>query len=181
MKHESTRDKSRTRRTSALVLAALASAAAASTARADSGWTLYFSEENAGKSCPAGERVEATHCSGSYCDNKALYCGTAPAAYSSFRWTSSFSEETVGGRECIMYDGTRGVVTGMDCSGSYCDNSYLRCGHLPAGQSLSGCYWGPWVSEENGGYNTFYNRSARAAQCSGSYCDNMRFLICTQS
>jgi hypothetical protein len=165
----------------ALAATFLATGALAAVAQADSGWTAYFSEENGGKLCPAGERVEAVHCTGSNCDNKALYCGTAPSGYVSQIWTPRFSEETTGGMECTAQNGTRGALTAMWCNGSYCDNVQLRCGQLQAGRALTGCSWTAWHSEESGGYRTFYNQTARAVECSGGYCDNLRYLVCSQS
>jgi hypothetical protein len=38
-------------------------------------------------------------------------------------------------------------VTGIRCTGSYCDNIEITCTHLPAA-ATDGYRWTPWVSEE---------------------------------
>jgi len=161
-------------------LVALAMGVFAGAARADSGWTPYFSEEQpSGQFCPGGERVEATSCTGSYCDNIALYCGTLPTGVSitQYAFMSSYFSDETGARECL-FSGAWGAITGMKCTNSYCDNMYIECGRTTG--TLSGCAWTGWVSEE-AGTNAFVDKTARAAQCSGDYCDSMRYLVCNHS
>jgi hypothetical protein len=82
-----------------------------------------------------------------------------------------------------------GIMTGVSCSGSYCDNVKLQCAKLTSGHIDAGfCYWTGWQSEEQGAWidrGSFTGCSASScdffvngAECSGSYCDNMRFWVC---
>jgi len=145
---------------------------------ADSGWTLYFSEEGSPwRFCGLddnAEQVERIQTTGSNGDNHSLYCGDS-VANAAYNYPAYFSDETAA-RECL-FGSTWGRITGMRCEGQFCDNMFVECGQLATG-SLSGCAWTGWVSEEGGGLNS-WNKSARAAQCSGSYCDSMRFLVCS--
>ena len=65
------------------------------------------------------------------------------------------------------------VVTGIKCSGEYCDNMQLKCSAIP-GMVLSGLVHDtPFFSEEG---TNFYKNDGQAIvgmSCSGRYCDNI--------
>ncbi len=143
------------------------------------GYTGWFSEEGgATGTCPSGRAVAGMHCSGSYCDNKRLYCcsylpGSDPRAHG--RWTtSSISEE--GGRN-QSYGGLLGAVR---CHGGHCDNLFFMWMN-PTGVAVQThqCHWTGWFSEENGGVSHCSGSTfVRGVQCSGSRCDNLRLQCC---
>ncbi len=172
----------------------------ASAAVSQSGRT---SEESPPIDC--GNRlVNGIVCSGSYCDN--VYVNCAPATYDieSVAWTQRISEEDdikFGGcfldptrlaisvgkdvpSEVSQYDG---IVSGLSCSGHYCDDIFLRCSKLTDFKPDIGappCFWTPWISEESnddvrpGFTYTTENIGATAMQCRGSNCDDKRFFFC---
>jgi hypothetical protein len=69
-------------------------------------------------------------------------------------------------------------VTGIRCTGSYCDNIKITCTNLP-GAATDGYRWTPWVSEETfPGYCTGPVPMFIAGfACNGKYCDNIS-LFC---
>ncbi|CAN96774.1 hypothetical protein ACSRUE_15510 [Sorangium sp. KYC3313] len=183
---------------------ALASIAAASPAQA--GWTGYVSEEDAPAYCPGPEAATGFACWGDYCDEVALHCNGLPSwsslDISTRYWTSYFSEEgdsdlgevvcsdgPSGGsceafelgdnvRYCFGGRGSKGIVTGIDCADSYCDEISLEC-TKPAAGRLTGCSWSGWLSEEEWYVHFGTNRFITAVECSGDYCDNKRFYVCS--
>jgi hypothetical protein len=169
-------------------LAALLTPAAA---EATTQWLPAFSEEQPdGQYCPGwNERVTRTHCWGDFCDNIELYCAELPpelGEYDDWKMAGWTSEE-YNAIECTFANaGDFGAITGMKCSGGYCDNINVECGHPEPGHSLSDCYWTLWVSEEGGGISYFsgsqaLEKGARGIQCAGDYCDSMRYLACTEN
>ncbi|MGH8442724.1 MAG: hypothetical protein ACRETF_07475 [Nevskiaceae bacterium] len=93
-------------------------------------------------------------------------------------WSNYFSEEdsglgTVTSEGWYRYDGdnyevchrtnTAGVVTGIACTGRYCDNISIECGRpvkYKAGAThsarLTNCGWPGWYSEEQGSGDHFF-------------------------
>ena len=71
-------------------------------------------------------------------------------------------------------------ITGIWCSGSYCDNKKLECrsytNHFdPDAQHR----WSRWFSEERPNRETTHNGFASGLGCSGKYCDNIRIRFTT--
>lgn len=94
-------------------------------------------------------------------------------------WLGPISEESAyNNKDCSQADIG---VTASYCSGSYCDNNWLRCAHLPTGvQSSLGTVTGRWVSEEQPTYydfcvdsNGYLNGIVTGLSGSGSYSDNL--------
>jgi hypothetical protein len=120
-------------------------------------WTALVSEEaplnNA--SCGNDGNVGATRarCTGSYCDNMALFCGTIPAGWgapaSGLLWTSYVSEEQPGGVMCPDNGLVARILDGIRVTGSYGDNVSVRCrsASIPP-MSQMNCGWTPYFSEE---------------------------------
>lgn len=177
-------------------------------ARADwTGWISEEKPNNTAL-CPWDEGTTGAACSGRYCDNVALYCARLPTwsslDYGTTYWSPFFSEEgksDLEQRKCILYangnelcetflygrnfhycfgglGAQKGIVTGMSCSGRYCDNISLECTKPTAGR-LGNCEWSRPLSEEQ--YYDFFgeNRLVTAVECTGSYCDNKRFYVCS--
>jgi hypothetical protein len=171
--------------------AGLATLLAPAAANATTQWLAAFSEEQpAGQFCPGwNERVTRTHCWGAYCDNIELYCAEltgAQGGYDDWKLSGWTSEESSPISCTFSSASDFGAITGMKCTGSYCDNIKVECGHPESGHSLSDCFWTPWVSEEGGGMNYFsgaqtFEKGARAVQCGGEYCDSMRYLACVEN
>jgi len=171
-------------------------------------WTRWVSEEYGGPPayCQASnEGAVGAACSGRYCDNVRLYCETFPYGItldSNTRyWTGFFSEEIKGPRlgtlegwyplyeqntEVCNGGSTGGIVQGMRCSGSYCDNISLKCAvpvrwvngvRDPA--TMKNCAWSGWYSEEQGSKDFGWNRYISGVRCSGRYCDNKQYYVCS--
>ena len=86
--------------------------------------TMWFSEKTGSVFCPEGYVLRGLDCSGSYCDNKSMYCCPSknrddPDGRTS--WTGWFYEE----RPIHLAISAAGFVAGMKCEGSYCDNITL--------------------------------------------------------
>lgn len=193
---------------------AIAASLGTSVASAQS-WTGWVSEENGQP--PAycyywNTAVTGWGCRGSYCDDMRVECSTMPFGTTidpaSDKWTPWFSEEhddlqtTIfdGGYWYNTFDenyqicqyfgaghGWPGVVSGVRCSGRYCDNLSLECGE-PVKFAASGtlnvaatnCGWTQnSYSEEQGSVDFGYNRYVVGVKCEGSYCDNLRFYVCS--
>jgi hypothetical protein len=87
-------------------------------------------------------------------------------------WTSSFSEEGSHQATCS----STSAVSGIQCTGRYCDNISLRCGGF-LGQ-VDGTWATGYFSEENGGYQPCGGKGyVVGMSCNGSYCDNIK-LYC---
>jgi hypothetical protein len=187
------------------MLLVMASAFTAKTAGA--WWTPWISEENGVATCDDFEEAaRGFGCSGKYCDNVQLLCDVLPfGAFPDTEnryWTGYFSEEHdqystwySGGwypwdnenyEVCYGWDTTPGLVTGIDCSGSYCDNIRLECTQIvqlvygvPYWLGVTNCSWSGWYSEEQGSVDFGWNRFITGVECQGSYCDNKRFYVCS--
>lgn len=158
-------------------------------ARADS-WSQFTSEETQPLTCRLGTFVTGLRCTGRYCDNVALRCSDQrlPIEIHDRFWSENISEESgrnkVGHRiESEEFGFVIGVISGIACSGSYCDNVSVEFTVLHNAE-FKNCFWTSWVSEESGG--TWELDPGRypaavypaAVQCRGSYCDDKRFELC---
>jgi hypothetical protein len=159
-------------------------------------WSPFTSEEFAPALCNGNSGVRGARCTGSFCDNVGLLCGDLAGSgyvldHSRDYWTPFFSEEGANttvetcGLTCrqrqLNQEFCDGIVTGIGCSGSYCDNVRLRCSPFSsAGVSTSGCFWTASFSEEQGSevFPSDHFYVATGAQCTGSNCDNMSFFVC---
>jgi len=195
---------------------AMSAALAAPTAQAALYWTSYVSEEGGSplRYCNAwNEAAVGFGCSGSYCDNVRLLCETMPFGTtldsSTDKLTPWFSEEhdefvTVvfdGGywynefdenyQICqytdVAHGGWAGLVSGVRCRGSNCDDLSLECtqpvkysGSNVVKVSTTNCQWTQGTySEEQGSVDFGFNRYIVGAKCFGSHCDNKQFLLCS--
>lgn len=191
---------------------AIATLLVAATASAAAYWTPWVSEEGGGPEtgCSAyNEAANGSGCSGSYCDNVRLQCTTMPfnasIVPSSVYWSEWTSEENSGlttyfgggwfqydeddYHVCHAWNNQPGFITGMKCSGRYCDKISVECGQARASLLRGGasypvgvtdCSWTGWYSEEQGtSINFGANRYATGVECSGSYCDQKRFFVCS--
>jgi hypothetical protein len=176
-------------------------------ARADLYWTDYVSEEDGPALCnESTEGAVGFACTGDYCDNVALLCESFPYGALAPSWngylTAFFSEEHDGFSTwyssgwyrfdnenyevCHNHQSSPGVLTGIDCSGDYCDNISLEC-RQPEGTvsgvyrklNATNCSWSGWYSEEQGSVDFGMHRYITGVECSGDYCDNKRFYVCS--
>lgn len=168
-------------------------------------WTSYVSEENGGPWAlcgPASQAASGFQCSGSYCDSVRIHCETLPFGITveGYNMSDSFSEEddgigSVTSEGWYRYDGdsyhvcnrsgAAGILTGIRCQGSYCNNITLECATpmTPLGQpaALIDCGWTDEFSEEDGAlsYPEGANRFITGVRCDGSYCDDLSFHVCS--
>ena len=191
---------------------ALAASLGSSTADA-AYWTTWVSEEGGSPQTFCSYWNQAATgfgCSGSYCDWVRLECENMPYGTtldaSTDYWTGWFSEESDGIEETIFdstylwptfdenfancqYGGYHaGLVSGVRCSGSYCDSINLECtqpvkvrgDNTIAPVSVTNCSWTTnWYSEEQGSQDFGANRFIVGVECGGSYCDNKRYHLCS--
>ena len=140
-------------------------------------WTAYTSEEYPPLECPYGYAAQGVDCDGSYCDNVALYCTDTGRQTGWTTWGPNFSEEGSGSADEGHCVGGDAWVTGVNCSGSYCDNLSLRCSQI-IGSSTGTCWWSAWYSEEQGSFFGNGGTYLKGMECDGSYCDNKRYRYC---
>jgi len=152
------------------------------------GWIGPVSEE-AGKNSAtcgsAGVGATAAFCSGAYCDDMYLFCGSLPRGFATTGvdggWTPYVSDEN---NSPAALCGAGNIVDGIRATGSYADNVSIHCTSANFPTQGTNCAWTPWFSEEQGQQNfkaTLYGRFtavARGVKCSGSYCDNMSYFVC---
>ena len=101
-----------------------------------------------------------------------------PSSYPRFEaegnclYTNRFSEESSSGQACPAGY----VVTGIRCSGRYCDNKQLHCCMLP-GLTVSGsAQYSRYFSEEGVNFSKKNGEVVVGMRCSGRYCDNISLL-----
>jgi len=101
---------------------------------------------------------------------------TAESDPTAFGWMGWHSEETPGASTCPANQ----VVTGFDCSGSYCDNVRLECHNY--GGTVSGGSWSPWF-EHNGkiSHSCPWGQQMTGVDCWGDNCDNISIRCSTSS
>jgi hypothetical protein len=183
----------------------------AGTADAALYWTQWVSEENGGPwafCANWNESAVGFGCRGSFCDDVRLFCETHQNGMtmdpSSQRFTGWFSEEGALPPDIISTQPTPnqgvcrffipgtidsfgvGVVGGVHCSGSFCDNLQLECEKVvkfnasgvavPANPDSCRTV-GPF-SEEQGSQDFGPNQYIYSVTCTGSYCDNKTFTVC---
>ena len=68
-------------------------------------------------------------------------------------------------------------MTGIACSGSYCDNVAIQCTNIQY-TTKGACQWTPFFSEETGYQYLPAGYYAAGLRCNGGYCDNMSVLAC---
>ncbi|KIG19276.1 hypothetical protein DB30_03832 [Enhygromyxa salina] len=142
------------------------------------GWIGYTSEEYPSLMCPNHYAVRGFDCDGSYCDNVSPYCEEVGGTQiGSSYWTDYFSEEGSGYENEGHCWGSNEWMTGVDCTGSYCDNLSLRCTAFP-GSKTGNCYWSGWYSEEQSAFMAGNGYYIKGMECNGSYCDNKRYRYC---
>lgn len=174
------------------------------TARASWGWSPWFSEETspAGQTCSADSVVTGVACRGSRCDDIRIRCESVPSwmTLTNHRWEPSITDDpgviviSSGGGDFIRNDDhTRvctdggGVVTGMWCSNSYCDDVWLACAdpvEFVGGEAIpvepDDCWWSGSFSEEDPPFTTTLGSQTfmTGAYCWGSHCDNKFYRVC---
>jgi hypothetical protein len=82
-------------------------------------------------------------------------------------WTPFTSEEQGEASPALCPSGT---VSGLRCTGRYCDNLALKCTNEATGGERS---WTGYVSEEGGEALCPSGQWADGVRCSGRYCDNL--------
>jgi len=127
-------------------------------------------------SCVGQKAIYGMQCTGRYCDNVYLFCEDVPSFISlnsDVRWrTSWFSEESSLYTSCATGPGgVQGVITGVACAGSYCDNMQLECTAIRTGRINTSYSYTIGFSEEEPAQ--LWNRPAWALSCSGRYCDKL--------
>ncbi len=99
----------------------------------------------------------------------ALVAGLLAAPFSSARadeWQQHISEE--GGATTVC---KQGLMNGLHCKGSYCDDVSIRCASHPnLGRTTN---WTPFHSEENEALMCPENYFISKLKCQGSYCDDV--------
>ncbi|RKG82298.1 hypothetical protein D7W82_26900 [Corallococcus sp. CA049B] len=133
------------------------------------------SEELPPINCPSRMVAYLMGCSGTGCDNVSMSCRDIPssAVVGSKAWTAAFSEETSTPTVCP----SGSWVTGVSCTGGYCDNVSLECTKI-TGPTAVDCHWTGWISDETAPYQAPENYFIRGAKCRGWYCDDMSFQVC---
>ncbi|MBC8070552.1 MAG: hypothetical protein IAG13_19630 [Deltaproteobacteria bacterium] len=135
-----------------------------------------FSEEHPAGLCGFGQAVQSIKCTGGYCDNLTLDCEPhgAEIVYGDGFLNYDISEENPDTFALCPADG---MVDGVDCAGSNCDNLTVHCEYTDLARSNL-CDWSGWFSEEQGWANVPLGTAVAGIQCSGRYCDRMNLYWC---
>src|ERR1700755_350463 len=81
-------------------------------------WPNFTSEEHPPLTCPNGTLVDEMQCTGSYCDNVALHCGSLNTSSIPGNFSNYISEESPNNNvECP----TNQFMVGVARTGRYCD------------------------------------------------------------
>ena len=116
----------------------------------DGAWTRWGSEETAPLFCAGNMGATGFACDRDNCDNVKLFCGfVAPSAYVDLEldyrktyWLPYFSEEgAASGQNQHICEG---IVTGIQCTGGWCDNIRIQCTPLLATGKLKQCGTAKW-------------------------------------
>jgi len=140
-------------------------------------WTNYVSEETSSALCPSGYALKGLNCSGSYCDNKELYC--CPYHHtndteSSTQYSSWFTDG-----DNNSYITNSKFISGLRCRGNYCDDISLRILQTPKLSNIGQCFFMPRISEEGSAESICPEGFFGAGMsCSGDYCDNVSLRCC---
>lgn len=150
--------------------------------------SAWFSEEGRGQEvCPMGYALKGIQCSGQFCDNKRLWCWPVRSFSGGGDFKNFFSEEQYSNYNTVWdnYHFDLGLVTGMRCSGRYCDNISLRKSSTSRILKTSSCQQSPFFSDEwEAGRNVgnIYvcpgERVVGGVTCQGSFCDNISLYCC---
>jgi hypothetical protein len=155
-----------------------------------SGWTPETSDGLPPIHCQGV--IGGVGCSGKYCDNVSILCRDPVAVTGDANWSDFFSEEGTNiaiPAYQIPASGLRGpfngeicpdgsAVTGLACTGRYCDNLSLECTAL-LNVSTTTCRWSSRsFSEENGNVAFPEDELLVGIACFGKYCDNKKYYLC---
>ncbi|MCH9682492.1 MAG: hypothetical protein K0V04_13735 [Deltaproteobacteria bacterium] len=170
-------------------------------------WSPYFSEESQPPQefCTSvGQAVDGVRCQGSYCDDIGIRCNDLPFGMTAegHNWEALITDDpdaaiplgTIGTHSYIVSDEYghvcglgSGILTGLHCSGSYCDDVTLQCatptmdyqGAKVPGE-LVNCFWSNYYSEEDPwfAYGATANLWISGIECYGSYCDSKKYRVC---
>lgn len=138
-------------------------------------WTGSTSEEDPPAHCAGTTVAFGIGCGGYSCDHVTVGCKDAlpGATFGNVTWTQAFSEET--STPTLCPNGS--WVTGLSCSGGYCDNISLECTAI-AGRTASWCDWSSNVSDETSVWRAPDGYYIRGARCTGWWCDDLSFYYC---
>jgi len=138
-----------------------------------SGWTPFTSEEFPPITCDGQSLPAEIEVTGPYADNIRMRCvQDSRIIRGDSYWTPWFSEEYASMMSC----GPRYWITGLACTGRYCDNLSIQCTKIQYSypRLASSLFGGP-VSEEQR-FLDFAGKRPIAAMCLGSYCDQLKFV-----
>jgi len=145
----------------------------------NSGWsTAWTSEEEDEEPVNCGNNpANGMSCKGLFCDWVRLHCEPKPESWGDVvetpLWVGFVSEETN-----ALYCNPGSYVTGLKCTGTFCDNLSVKCTKFSDHQP-SECYWstGTFSSTErvairSGGY------FIQGMKCSGWWCKTKQLYWC---
>lgn len=167
-------------------------------------WSPYFSEESEPPQqwCSlASQAVDGVRCQGSYCDDVSIRCNDLPFGMTTqgHNWEAQITNPDAiviagpagdyivsdeNGHVCGLGNG---ILTGLHCSGSHCEDLFLECatpvieyeGSMVAADFVN-CDWSTTYSEEDPwfAYGASANRWITGIQCYNSHCDDKSYRVC---
>lgn len=146
----------------------------------EEGWTRYTTDGSPPIECSGNGLMNGFGSVGKYSDDIHIRCSASPnprMVRGESTWSKYFSEEGFNSQFCRP----GWFITGIACTGDYCDNISIRCTHMVSEPYASPpqCHWTGAFSEEQGPMNDFgQGWYARAARCTGKYCDSIEFDVC---
>ena len=134
----------------------------------------YFSSSEGVSQCASGYLVKGIACKGSYCDSKSLHCQSYSTTFddkASYSWSGWFSDEDPHGYECP----NGGYVSGVGCSGMYCDSIRIRCTNTSTKQASGNYRSTKYFSA--GKEVCDQGQFVVGIRCKGKYCSTIQ-LVC---
>jgi len=156
-----------------------------------------ISDETSFAVCPDHYLLSGVKCEGRYCDDITPICcrylseryqpsnsiddapsPPLPPGSDNQYWTAPYSEEGTG--LSPSKPGLDGLVSGLRCSGDYCDDLQLRRAS-PGAKRGGTCVWLDPTSEEDAGAQCSERYYVNDIKCAGSYCDELSLQCCSIS
>lgn len=152
-------------------------------ANAESYWTIRVGPFTQPATCEWGNPAIGIRSWGSRNGLLNLLCSDKGLPVSRRFWNGAISEEKPNNE---TFCGTGGIITGISCAGSYCDNISVECTTV-TGKMARNCAWSPRFSGREDRTEAYYFGEERESttaiyatgvKCFGGYCSEMQFFIC---
>lgn len=129
--------------------------------------------------CPQGFMTASLNCTGSYCDNITMTCSRNLREVTGLFWTRFVERDGANTATCGAAGGPDGFMSGIACSGDYCDDIALQCTRLTLFRpDFTDCGTVEFSEEQGVQRWPSVFHFPVSIRCSGTHCDNKRLTAC---